>query len=1054
MIGKLTLTVIAAFWTTWTFAGEGEDRAAAAVERWSARAARLSLPRGRRVDCVLRHRVPDTRTIWQELRFQDGGFAVVDAADEDGRVVAFSERGELVVSDENPLWAMLQKQARFQPIQGSGIRAQQTSVTSLSDERVAPLLTTHWDQRGARSGYCYNYYTPGHVYAGCVATAMAQILRYHAWPEKPLKIETNTCFYEAAATNLTMLGGPYAWDLMPDLPGTETTDEAAREAIGRVVYDCGVAMHMSYSKAGSGAYSSGVHFRLKEVFDYRSAQTIAVLTNVGDSLDAVTMQNAILASLDAQSPVFLGICRYDPNSAEYTNGHAVVADGYGFVEGTCYVHLNMGWSGSGDVWYALPDIGAGYGFNVVDSATYNIFPAATGAVVSGQVRVDGTNAVGVTVAAYDARSAALKGQVTTDAHGLYCFVVPENTSYRVVATVGAQVQTNVVQTGVSRSFTSIDWETGSVGYYRSPECGNRWGNDFAFAQSEPELVGQNPAAGTLVLKAGEMGSFGVQVTNPQREPLLCRWFLDGELAKGTGETTFVLPTTYADHGEHEVSCQVFVGERTVPLVATWRVVVSADLFVGKTGNDETGTGEADAPFLSIGAALKVSVAGDVVYVGPGVYFEVVEAVSNVTAICSLEGPEQTVIDAEYADLCYYGAEAPETLLTGFTLQHGSYPIGGGALGGWLEDCIVADCEAFYYDAAHPGEGGGAADAYLEDCWLVGNLAETGGGGAAACGLVGCVLLGNQAGSFGGGAAQSELDGCTVVGNRAWQARTEGAEFAGGGVDCDCLCARSIVWGNDNGAGLADNWETYLRRTRLGVMTVVPSMQNCCTEPFISVGTRHVFANPRLVDLFGGDVRLYETSPCLGAAEGGGNIGAWQGSGLVIDMPALPLDATETAVRATVAATGYADPRVAKEIAGDAVRYASFRAWALDSGLGSTAVALASRAYLSYLLRDVVAVPYLLSDAGEAAFELPAFSWGNTADAWRLTVRLVDDGRTVPLAAFLPGYVGKLRLGTGLTALRSARADDLLGAEARSDGTVDLTIRSPGGVAGFFGVGVE
>ena len=51
---------------------------------------------------------------------------------------------------------------------------------------VAPLIQTCWDQ----SPY-YNQYCPadpngpgGHTYAGCVATAMAQIIRYWEWPLK------------------------------------------------------------------------------------------------------------------------------------------------------------------------------------------------------------------------------------------------------------------------------------------------------------------------------------------------------------------------------------------------------------------------------------------------------------------------------------------------------------------------------------------------------------------------------------------------------------------------------------------------------------------------------------------------------------------------------------------------------------------------------------------------------------------------------------------------------------------------------------------------------
>ena len=55
-----------------------------------------------------------------------------------------------------------------------------------SEKAVNPLLSTTWDQ-----GWPYNYYAPActsywtnnHCYAGCVATAMSQVMKYWNWPE-------------------------------------------------------------------------------------------------------------------------------------------------------------------------------------------------------------------------------------------------------------------------------------------------------------------------------------------------------------------------------------------------------------------------------------------------------------------------------------------------------------------------------------------------------------------------------------------------------------------------------------------------------------------------------------------------------------------------------------------------------------------------------------------------------------------------------------------------------------------------------------------------------
>lgn len=62
----------------------------------------------------------------------------------------------------------------------------------MSDVRIAPITQTTWDQGTAGNmgnTACYNYYTPpygdgnkNNYWAGCVATAMAQLMRYFQFP--------------------------------------------------------------------------------------------------------------------------------------------------------------------------------------------------------------------------------------------------------------------------------------------------------------------------------------------------------------------------------------------------------------------------------------------------------------------------------------------------------------------------------------------------------------------------------------------------------------------------------------------------------------------------------------------------------------------------------------------------------------------------------------------------------------------------------------------------------------------------------------------------------
>ncbi|MCI5212741.1 MAG: hypothetical protein D3910_29005, partial [Candidatus Electrothrix sp. ATG2] len=64
---------------------------------------------------------------------------------------------------------------------------QEYGLNSISDVRVAPFLTTSWNQETEAGGnQCYNLYTPNNYPSGCVATAAAQLMRYFQFPISPV----------------------------------------------------------------------------------------------------------------------------------------------------------------------------------------------------------------------------------------------------------------------------------------------------------------------------------------------------------------------------------------------------------------------------------------------------------------------------------------------------------------------------------------------------------------------------------------------------------------------------------------------------------------------------------------------------------------------------------------------------------------------------------------------------------------------------------------------------------------------------------------------------
>lgn len=456
------------------------------VRRWLDRGDRFSLVRSRRVSEVVNHRFGETGARLHEIRFERGGFAVTDPEDPTGGVLAFSDSGALDEDPDNPLWTLLARHMERRQSAGTASAAI-TSADGLSDLRVEPLVESKWNQRAVGGALCFNYHTPSNWHCGCVATALGQIMRYHEWPQDLVTPQTNTCFVGTTREELAMFGGTYDWRQMPLVPSAGDPD-AARETIGRLTYDIGVAVHTRYGASGSSAIGAFAFDPLVNVFGYASAAYYQ-LESVTNQLERAEARNVILANLDARSPVLLSIAGEGGE-----NGHAVVVDGYGYADGTCYAHLNMGWSGLNDAWYALPEIGTSYGFCVADGVVYNIFPRSRGAVVSGRITDHGEAFAGVTVTAYDNRRVPV-AETVSDVHGVYALVLGESATYTVVASDGELAATNVVTTGRMATITITDWVNGEyVDPFPRFSCGNRWGNDFALGR--PREIRVDASAGS------------------------------------------------------------------------------------------------------------------------------------------------------------------------------------------------------------------------------------------------------------------------------------------------------------------------------------------------------------------------------------------------------------------------------------------------------------------------------------------------------------------------------------------------------------------------------
>jgi len=429
--------------------------------------------------------------IYHIVYLQPSGFVIVSADDLVEPIIGFADDGSYGASLGNPLATLVSNDLRHrvaavrenrdsQPApmilalsksqrkwnrfitlaqrSENGLRL--LSLSLLSDVRVASLIQTKWHQGDICDDYCFNYYTPHHYYCGCVATAMAQLMRYHQYPAKgigrqPLTIEVQGTPQTAYTRGGDGLGGPYDWYHMVPEPGCATSD-IQRRAIGAICSDAGISVSVNYGPDGSSGDVLKAKDALTSVFQYGNAVVAYNKErNIGPGLLEMINPN-----LDYESPVILGLWRQD-------GGHAVLCDGYGYNASTLYHHLNMGWAGADDAWYNLPDVDAYYPYTSVVACVYNIFVWGKGQIISGRV----TDTAGRPIADAIVTAAGASGAFTayTNAKGIYALArMPSGYTYTIRVTKPGHLFTSqVVRTGTSRPQARVS--------------GNKWAVDFVAA---------------------------------------------------------------------------------------------------------------------------------------------------------------------------------------------------------------------------------------------------------------------------------------------------------------------------------------------------------------------------------------------------------------------------------------------------------------------------------------------------------------------------------------------------------------------------------------------
>ncbi len=241
-----------------------------------------------------------------------------------------------------------------------------TLNTNMPDS-VGPLLSTTWDQ-----GQYYNALCPedpngpdGHVYTGCVATAMAQIINYWGYPVHGRGTHSfDHSIYGSLSVNYDSANYDYA-----NMPNelTATSTPAQVNAVAKLMRDCGMSVDMCYGALGSGAYLESIRTALISHFGYASS--------LGYAESHMYTYSEWLSLLKEHIDNSWPVCYAGNNEF---NAHAFVLDGY---KDNDFFHFNFGWSGDYDGWYLITAINTFEEFNFWQEAVLGIHPDSNQAIV-------------------------------------------------------------------------------------------------------------------------------------------------------------------------------------------------------------------------------------------------------------------------------------------------------------------------------------------------------------------------------------------------------------------------------------------------------------------------------------------------------------------------------------------------------------------------------------------------------------------------------------------------------------------------------------------------
>lgn len=310
------------------------------------------------------------------------GFVIVSGDDRTEPILGYSDKGEITEKNmpENLKYWLECYEIQMKSLDQDKVAGSRGVTRSTSKTAVAPLIQSKWDQgepynymcpsaevQEVNSEYVFTYadigeedYNPkNRCVTGCVATAMAQVMRYWKWPESCGAMDKYDICYEDDVVDHSfhgLEGTTFDWDNMTlTYSSSEPEESASAKAVSTLMRYCGQAVKMDYGLGAYGGSGANVYAsNMVNTFGYsKNARSVYRMF-----YSVAEWEDMIYQELANSRPVLYG-------GSSATGGHQFICDGY---DGNGLFHFNWGWSGDSDGFFVLSlanpqELGSGGGTN-------------------------------------------------------------------------------------------------------------------------------------------------------------------------------------------------------------------------------------------------------------------------------------------------------------------------------------------------------------------------------------------------------------------------------------------------------------------------------------------------------------------------------------------------------------------------------------------------------------------------------------------------------------------------------------------------------------------